>query len=197
VGIPLSRSLGRRDVPETGHVEWCAVSHGNPGPPSGRAITQQTQRGVRSDHGTGAQLRLFDRPLHFGRTASRDSRPGSGSNQSRRAAILDSMLISEHAGAPYPTSVGSASDQQSATCDRTRMVEGPGYGAKIQGQDQGLDASPFRKGNALGRDRTRTQPHDAGRSARYQQTAKEALHLEPDAILCAARPVRTIPIGPW
>src|ERR1700693_456774 len=99
------------------------------------------------------------------------------------------MLIPEHARPSHPASVGSTFGQQSATRDRTAVAEESGYGAKIQGQDQGPDASPFRKGNALGRDRTRTQSHDSGRSARYQQTAKETLHLEPDAVFCSARPV--------
>ena len=72
----------------------------------------------------------------------------------------------------------------------SRLAERPGYGAQVQGQDQGPDAPPVRKGDALGNDRARTQSHDSGRSAGHQQTAQEAVYFEPRTISRIARPVR-------
>src|SRR5262249_9591901 len=151
--------------PETGHVERCGLRYGNSGSPCGLKATDSAQYPTAVGHATRVDLWCPDRSFHSTRTAAGDLQAGTRSNRDRGTAVLNRMLIPEHAGTPYSLPRGSRADQPGSSLYGSGVAEIAQYGTQVQGQDQGPDASPVRKGDALGNVRARTQSHDSGRSA--------------------------------
>ena len=157
MGVPLSRASRRENVPQAGHVERRPLPDRNPSSPCGRTAAHSAKHGTSADSAARPSLWCANRPLHPTRTTTRDSGPRTGSNRNRRIAVLNRVLLSEHAGASYSCALGRRTHQSRAGWAGSGMADQAQHGAQVQGQGEGSDASPFRKGDALGTDPARTQ----------------------------------------